>query len=107
MSDQHVRIQLVNLLTVGQAHMTFEEAVRDFPLDDINTCVDQVEYTFWHLLEHLRICQWDILDYMRNPSITAAVKVMRPDAADNGRVWLEVGGDDATATTLEQNWALA
>ena len=68
MLDQHVRIQVINLLTLGQAHMTFEEAVRDFPLDDINTCVDQVEYTFWHLLEHLRICQWDILDYMRNPN---------------------------------------
>jgi len=67
MSDEHVRVQLVNLLMIGQAHMTFEEAVRDFPLDDINTRVDNVEYTFWHLLEHVRICQWDILDYMRNP----------------------------------------
>ena len=25
-------------------------------------------YSFWHLLEHLRICQWDILDYCRNPN---------------------------------------
>ena len=34
----------------GQAHMTFEDAVRDFPVSDINTRVDNVEYTFWHLL---------------------------------------------------------
>ena len=24
-------------------------------------------YTFWHLLEHIRIAQWDILDFIRNP----------------------------------------
>ena len=40
-------------------------------------------------------------------SITAAVKVMRPDAADNGRVWPEVGDVVATLTTPEQNRALA
>lgn len=67
MSDQHIRAQLVNLLTKGQAHMTFEEAIKGFPLKHINTRPNGVEYTFWHLLEHLRICQWDILDYSRNP----------------------------------------
>lgn len=67
MSDQHIRTQLVNLLTKGQAHMTFEEAIKGFPLEHINTRPSGVEYTFWHLLEHLRICQWDILDYSRNP----------------------------------------
>ena len=41
------------------------------------------------------------------PNITAAVKVMRPDAADNGRVWPEVGDVVATLTTPEQNRALA
>ncbi|MBZ0299346.1 MAG: DinB family protein, partial [Anaerolineae bacterium] len=25
-------------------------------------------YTPWHLVEHLRISQWDLLDYMRNPA---------------------------------------
>lgn len=68
MSEQHIRAQLVNMLTVGQAHMTFEDAVRNFPSDEINARAANVEYTFWHLLEHLRICQWDILDYIRNPN---------------------------------------
>ena len=67
MSEQHIRAQLVNLLSVAQAHMTFEDAVKNFPPDKINTHPQGVEYTFWHLLEHLRICQWDILDYCRNP----------------------------------------
>lgn len=68
MSEQHIRGQLVNMLMVGQAHMTFEDAIRNFPLSDINARAANVEYTFWHLLEHLRICQWDILDYIRNPN---------------------------------------
>ena len=68
MSEQHIRGQLVNMLTVGQAHMTFEDAVRNLPPDEINARAANVEYTFWHLLEHLRICQWDILDYIRNPN---------------------------------------
>lgn len=67
MSEQHTREQLVNLLTLGQAHMTFEDAIQDFPLAHINTRVQPIEYTFWHLLEHMRICQRDIIDYIRNP----------------------------------------
>jgi hypothetical protein len=68
MSDAHIRQQLVNMLTLPQAHMAFDDAVKNFPLDHINSRPDGVEYTFWHLLEHLRICQWDILDYCRNPN---------------------------------------
>lgn len=67
MSEQHTRAQLVNLLTVQQAHMNFEDAVANFPPEHINTRPPGLDYTFWHLLEHLRICQWDILDYCRNP----------------------------------------
>jgi hypothetical protein len=67
-NDSHIRQQLVNLLTQPQAHMTFDDAVQDFPMAHINTRPEKVEYTFWHLLEHLRICQWDILDYCRNPN---------------------------------------
>lgn len=67
-NDRHVRQQLVNLLTQPQAHMTFDHAIQDFPIAHINTRPPHVEYTFWHLLDHLRICQSDILDYCRNPS---------------------------------------
>ena len=40
-------------------------------------------------------------------NITAAVSVVKRDAGDNGRVWREVGGVVASATTPEQNRALA
>jgi hypothetical protein len=68
MNDTIVRQQLVNMLTVQQAHMTFEDAVANFPNEHINTRPPTLEYTFWHLIEHIRICQWDILDYIRNPN---------------------------------------
>ncbi len=68
MSETLIRGQLVNLLTKQQAHMGLEDAVKNFPAKDFNTRPPNVDYTFWHLLEHLRICQWDILDYCRNPN---------------------------------------
>lgn len=61
-----LRKQLVNLLTFRQAHMDFEDAVSDFPEEHINTRPTNCDYTFWHLLEHMRICQKDILDYIQS-----------------------------------------
>ncbi len=66
-SDALLREQLRTLLQGGQAHMTFDEAVADFPREHINAKPPHVSYTPWHLLEHLRIAQWDILEFIRNP----------------------------------------
>jgi hypothetical protein len=63
-----LRNQLVSLLDWGDAHMRFEEAVRDFPREFMNARPPNVPYTPWHLLEHIRIAQWDILDFIRNPN---------------------------------------
>jgi hypothetical protein len=62
-----LRRQLAGLLDGVGAHMPFEEAVADFPDDAINRRPPNVEYTPWHLLEHLRLTQADILDYVTNP----------------------------------------
>ncbi|HEX6800045.1 MAG TPA: DinB family protein [Ktedonobacterales bacterium] len=61
-----LRDELLTLLTPGNAHMTFEDAVAIFPMAQINTVFPNGTYTPWHLLEHLRITQWDILDFIRN-----------------------------------------
>jgi hypothetical protein len=63
-NDKELRNQLVRLLSVRQAHMAFEDAVADFPAEAINSKPPNVDYTFWHLLEHLRLTQRDILDYI-------------------------------------------
>lgn len=68
MNDAELRKQLTHLLTVRQAHVDFEDAVADFPEQHINTQAQGCPYTFWHLLEHLRLCQRDILDYIVSDS---------------------------------------
>jgi hypothetical protein len=68
MSESLIRQELVNMLTLQQAHMQFEDAVKDFPVAHINTRPNGLDYSFWHLLEHIRLCQWDILDYCVNPN---------------------------------------
>src|SRR5260221_3125356 len=68
MKDQGVREQVVKMLESGMAHMGFEEAVKDFPLAKINSRAPKVEYTFWHLIEHLRLTQVDILEFITNPN---------------------------------------
>src|SRR5687768_1117975 len=63
-TDAALRSQLVNLLREGNAHMGFAESVAEFPDAKINVRPQNVEYTFWHLLEHLRLTQLDILEYV-------------------------------------------
>lgn len=67
-TDLPLREKLVDLLRGAQTRMPFTDAVADFPEDLINTKPPNVPYTFWHLVEHLRIMQWDILDFSRNPN---------------------------------------
>ncbi|HEX2906148.1 MAG TPA: DinB family protein [Phototrophicaceae bacterium] len=67
MSDQVLRDHVLALLRGGSAYMTFDDAVANFPEAFINARPPNALYTFWHLLEHVRIAQWDILEYARNP----------------------------------------
>ena len=64
MTDDALRHQLTELLYGVGAHMSFDEAVADFPDEAINRRPPNVDYTPWHLLEHLRLTQADILDYV-------------------------------------------
>ena len=66
--DRSLREHLLYLLRGGGAHVDFESAVADFPVALINERADGVPYTPWHLLEHVRIAQWDILEFTRDPA---------------------------------------
>ena len=66
-ADKIIREQLLALLKAGNAHMSFRDAVSGFPLKEINRRLPNASYTVWHLLEHIRIAQWDILEFVRNP----------------------------------------
>jgi hypothetical protein len=62
-----LRREIVALLEGQGAHMPFEEAVASFPEEAMNRRPPNVSYTPWHLVEHIRITQWDILEYVRTP----------------------------------------
>lgn len=62
MTNAGWRNHLLMLLGSGNVHMSFDDAVRDFPLDRINDFPPNVPYSPWHLLEHMRRDQRDILD---------------------------------------------
>jgi hypothetical protein len=67
MNEPTLRREMTRMLETRDAHMTYEEAVADFPDDAMNRRPANVEYTPYHLLEHLRLVQFDLLDYVRNP----------------------------------------
>jgi hypothetical protein len=58
---------LLALMTGEHSRTSFEDVVADFPMERINDNLPNADYTPWHLLEHIRFAQEDILDYMRNP----------------------------------------
>ncbi len=66
-----LREQLIQLIDGHGAHMPFDAAVEGFPDDAINRRPPNVPYTPWHLLEHLRLAQRDILDYIRDRAYLA------------------------------------
>jgi hypothetical protein len=69
--DQQTRASLVTeltkLLVGGNAHATFEQAIADLPAALRNHAVPDVPYTIWHLVEHIRIAQWDIVEFCLDP----------------------------------------
>ena len=67
MSDQALREHVIYLLRGGGAHLDFETAIADLPVAMQGSKISNVSHTPWRLLEHLRICQWDILEFSRNP----------------------------------------
>ena len=67
MNEPTLRRELVRLLEGRDAHMTFEEAVADFPDEALNRRPPNVDYTPYHLVEHLRLVQRDLLEYLTDP----------------------------------------
>jgi len=65
--DKSLREHLVKLLKEGEAHVTFEAAAKDFPTNLRGKRPKGAEHSPWELLEHLRIAQWDILEFSRDP----------------------------------------
>jgi hypothetical protein len=66
-TQKELREHLLELLEGKSAHIDLETVLREFPLDKINTRLANAPHTAWELLEHLRIAQWDIVEFSYNP----------------------------------------
>ena len=67
-ADKEIRTQLISTLESGHNHLSMAEAVKAFPAAAINSRLRNVPYSFWHLVEHIRLAQKDMLDYMLSTS---------------------------------------
>ncbi len=64
--DKTLRQHLLYLLKDGGAHAKFEDATANFSVKLRGQKVAHLPYTAWMLLEHMRIAQWDILEFSRD-----------------------------------------
>ena len=67
MDNSGIRDHVVKLLSGTDAHLDFDDAVSRFPVNLRTVIPDGAAHSAWQLLEHLRIDQWDILEFSRNP----------------------------------------
>ncbi|MDQ3329801.1 MAG: DinB family protein, partial [Planctomycetota bacterium] len=67
MNDADLREHLCWLIREGHAHVPFEEAFDDVPVAKRGLRPPGLPWSLWELLEHIRITQWDILEFSRDP----------------------------------------
>lgn len=61
-----VKTELIKLLKQGQAFKPLEKALEEVPAESRNLRVNNQSHSIWELLEHMRIAQKDILEFMFN-----------------------------------------
>lgn len=64
--DRSLRQHLVDLLAGGNAHAKYQDVVKDFPVELRGQKAPGLPHSPWMLLEHLRLAQWDILEFSRS-----------------------------------------
>jgi hypothetical protein len=64
--NESLREHLSYLLEGGGAHAKFDDVIKNLPPTLRGTKPDKFPHTAWMLLEHLRLAQWDILEFSRN-----------------------------------------
>jgi len=65
--DRELRQHSVKLLKGGDAHADRDTAIGNFSANLRAKRPEHAEHSPWEVLEHLRIAQWDILEFSQNP----------------------------------------
>jgi hypothetical protein len=61
--ENQLREQLSKFLDWDHAHVSFDQAMADFPFDLADKIPKGMAHSAWQLLEHMRIAQWDIYEF--------------------------------------------
>ena len=64
--EQSLRLHLIELLKGGSAHAKFDDVMENLPAKLRGARPTKFPHSAWMLLEHLRLAQWDILEFSRN-----------------------------------------
>jgi hypothetical protein len=67
MEEKQLRKHLLDLLSGGHAHLDWKSAFAGIPPKLRGVRPIELPYSIWELLEHMRIAQWDILEFSRDP----------------------------------------
>jgi hypothetical protein len=59
---------LIDLIEKGNAHVSLDKALSDTPFSLLGEKPGGLPYSIWQLAEHIRIAQWDILEFSRDAS---------------------------------------
>jgi uncharacterized damage-inducible protein DinB len=87
--DKALREHLLALLKGGEAHVDFEAAIKGMPPKLRGVRPAEGVHSAWELLEHLRIAQWDILEFTQDaahvsPEFPAGYWPDSPEPPDAG-----------------------
>ena len=66
MNYKEVITHLVKLIEKGNAHVSLDEALKNVPFELLGKKPLNLPYSIWQLAEHIRIAQWDILEFSRS-----------------------------------------
>jgi hypothetical protein len=69
--EKALRQHLLELLKGESAHAGFQDAIRDFPAELRGKRPKGAPHSPWEVLEHMRIAQWDILEFSRDSKHTS------------------------------------
>lgn len=65
--NDSLRAELDRLLSGHGAHADFDAAIAGLPAKLRGAKPEGAPYSAWELLEHMRIAQWDMLEFSRDP----------------------------------------
>jgi hypothetical protein len=63
-AEQNIIVdEIVKLLRGGSAHISLKDALKNLPVDARGDKPASLPYSIWQLVEHIRIAQWDMLQF--------------------------------------------